>query len=96
MAKKGGARPGAGRAKGGTNKKTREWEVLAESITGRHAESFNHCLAEMFMSDEPSERYKGMELYVKVLSYFKPQYSRVAHEGLEDNSRFTIIIPESL
>ena len=93
---RGGAKSNAGRKKGTLNKKTMQWDALAESITGCHAESFNHCLAEMFMSEDMSERYKGMELYVKVLSYFKPQYSRVAHEGLEDNSRFTIIIPESL
>ena len=85
-----------GRPKGTRNKKTLEWEALQESITGRHAESFNENLSSFMDSDEPELQAKGMEMYIKVLSHFKPKYSSITHEGDGLVAPISIIIKDKI
>lgn len=58
-----------GRPKGTRNKKTVQWEVLGDSIMNEHTEKFNTELAKLNGKD-------FMDMYVKVLEYFKPKQNR--------------------
>ena len=76
---KGGAREGAGRKKGGKNKRTLEWEALGESISTTHAARFNAYL-------DNCEDDKFAELFLKALEYFKPKMQRTELEhDIADN-----------
>jgi hypothetical protein len=55
--------------KGAISKKTEQWNELAESITTVHTERFNAVLGTMEDKD-------FLEIYLKVLEYFKPKLSR--------------------
>lgn len=70
-----------GRPEGSKNERTKQWEALAESITGMHAERFNSILIDMMESEDESQREKGCRLYLEALEYFKPKQSRVQHSG---------------
>lgn len=58
-----------GRPKGTKNKKTQQWEILGESIMNEHTERFNASL-------ESLDDDKFMDMYIKVLEYFKPKQNR--------------------
>jgi hypothetical protein len=70
-----------GRPVGSKNERTKEWEALAESIIGRHAEGFNHTLSEFMKHPDPEMQLKGCQLYLQALEYFKPKQARVTHAG---------------
>lgn len=85
----------AGRTKGTKNERTKQWEVLAETITGMHSELFNAIMLEFMESEDDKLREKGCQLYLQALEYFKPKQSRVTHAG-EKESPIQIIIPPNL
>jgi hypothetical protein len=58
-----------GRLVGSQNKKTRQWELLGESIAYEHTERFNQLLNE---SDDET----FMEYYLKTIEYFQPKLQR--------------------
>jgi hypothetical protein len=58
-----------GRPKGTKNKKTEQWEVLGASIMNEHTEKFNNEMSKL-------QGEKFMDMYIKVLEYFKPKQNR--------------------
>jgi hypothetical protein len=58
-----------GKPKGAKSKKTIQWEILGESIMNEHTEKFNAELSKL-------NGEKFMDMYVKVLEYFKPKQNR--------------------
>jgi hypothetical protein len=71
-----------GKPKGSKGKKTEQWEAIGESITGKHAESFNQFMDELWQGDNV-KKMDAAELYLKTLEYFKPKQARVEsiHSG---------------
>ena len=67
--KKGHSGNTKGKPKGTKSKKTIQWELLADSIVNEHTERFN---SEMKIL---SGR-EFMDMYIKVLEYFKPKLNR--------------------
>lgn len=61
-----------GRPAGSKNEKTKQWEALGESIMSVHTERFNDILKAK-AEDDPDT---FMDLYLKVLEYFKPKLAR--------------------
>jgi len=84
-----------GRPVGAKSEKTKQWEVLHESITNQHAASFNAVLDELFNSDEIDEKIVGSELYIKMLEYFKPKQARTQVVG-DKNEPIQIIISDKI
>lgn len=74
-----------GRTAGAKGQKTRQWEVLGESIMSTHTERFNSILSG-FADSEPE---KFVELYLKTLEYFKPKLQRTELTG-EESSEIVI------
>lgn len=58
-----------GRAKGVTNKKTKAFEVLKDSILGEHTERFNDEMSQLNGRD-------FINAYLNVLEFFAPKLSR--------------------
>ncbi|MEQ8520257.1 MAG: hypothetical protein RID05_07600 [Cytophagales bacterium] len=67
-----------GRPKGSKNKKTKQWEVLQESILERHTQKFNETLDSL-------EGMDFIETYLKVLSYFKPKMKAVEQKRISND-----------
>ena len=80
----GGARQGAGRAKGGKNERTLQWEALGESIMAVHTKRFNEVLTAMDDSDFADN-------YLKILEYFKPKIARTELTGADGESLTTVV-----
>lgn len=73
-----------GRPEGSKNERTKQWEALAESITGMHAERFNAIVCSFMDHEDPEVQEKGAHLYLQALEYFKPKQARVTHAGDQD------------
>ena len=71
-----------GHRKGAKGKRTEQWEAIGESLTGKHAESFNQFMDELWEGDN-AKKMNAAELYLKTLEYFKPKKARVEsiHSG---------------
>jgi len=93
---RGGVREGAGRPEGSKNAKTEQWESLVESITTEHAKNFNNIMNDMMLSIDDKDRIEGAKMYISVLEYFKPKYSRVTHDGDDKADPIKIIINPDL
>ncbi len=74
----------SGKPKGAINKQNQVWEDLKDAIIDRHAGRFNQILGDLLESRDQEERERGAEMFMKVLEYFKPKYSRVTHAGDQD------------
>lgn len=72
-----------GRPKGSKNKRTEEWEKLANYITKRGARRLVKALENM-----PDDKF--IEQYAKILSYFKPQLKQV-DANIEGGNRAILI-----
>jgi len=57
------------RSKRGKSEKTKQWEMLGESIINEHTQRFNNLLRKA--TDE-----KFLTLFPQVLEYFKPKLNR--------------------
>lgn len=79
------AKGNSGRPEGSKNKRTEEWEELGHSITSRATERVEAILMSKLESLDSDEQDAGVELYCKLLEYFKPKLARseVKHEGNE-------------
>ena len=82
-----------GRTKGSKTKKTKEWEALAESITGHCAEKFRNYVDQLWSSQDPKDKDKAATLYLQTLEYFKPKQQRV--ESTVDSEVVVIVKHES-
>ena len=63
-----------GRPIGSKNSRSEEWEKLKDSILSVHCEKFNNVFEDLEGKD-------FLEVYLKVLQYFKP---RMQHSKVED------------
>lgn len=90
--------------KGATSEKTRQWESLAESIVGIHADHFNDIMKADYvdaMEHEDDEvranaRTRYTTNYVKIMEYFKPKQSRTVMTGEENAPPVQIIVKSNL
>lgn len=69
-----------GKPAGTKNRKTEQWEVLAESIVTTHAKRFNDVLNNL--GDEDFAK-----IYTQILGYFKP---KISHNIVENTEKPTI------
>jgi hypothetical protein len=81
-----------GRPVGSKNVKSAQWELLHEDIVGMHADKFNANMRELLSSSDVKRRVIGMEMYIKVLEYFKPKQARNIIGGDETAPPVTIVI----
>jgi hypothetical protein len=65
-----------GKPKGAKGKKTAQWEAIGEDISGKHAESFNAFMDELWAGGQ-DKKLQAAELYLKTVEYFKPKQARV-------------------
>ena len=84
-----------GRKEGSKNERTKQWEQLADTITGMHADRFNSILADFMESEDDDMRAKGCQLYLEALEYFKPKQSRVQHSG-DNGGPIIVSIPDKI
>jgi hypothetical protein len=79
----GGKREGAGRPEGSRSERSKQWEELGHSITSRATQRVEDILMSKLESLDSAEQNAGVELYCKLLEYFKPKLARseVKHEG---------------
>ena len=66
---KGEVRNPEGRAAGTKIRKTKQWEVLHEHISGVHTERFNRAMKQL-----PDKEF--IDAYLRILEYFKPRLQR--------------------
>lgn len=71
-----------GKPKGAKGKKTEQWEAIGEAISGKHAESFNAFMDELWEGGQ-DKKLQAAELYLKTVEYFKPKQARV--ETVQEN-----------
>ena len=72
--------------KGAVSEKTKQWNVLQESVVSTHTDRFNEIL-----SNSNDETF--VKLYLEVLKYFKPQLQRTelkAEVSAKDEQLFII------
>ena len=89
-----------GRPVGARSSKTQQWEALAESIIGEHAEGFNAIMRSLKHRAEHEDDLDATELYLnnytKILDYFKPKLQRVTQVGEEGAPPVQIVISERI
>lgn len=69
-----------GRPLGSRNEKSKQWDILAEAITGRHTERFNRVLDNL-----PDEDF--LKAYILVIGYFRP---KLAAQQVNVNNSLTM------
>lgn len=84
-----------GKPKGAKSERTKQWEALAETITGQHAELFNDTLLTFLSSPKEQTRQRGCELYLQALEYFKPKQARIQHTGENGGAIQIVEIPSN-
>lgn len=72
----------AGRPKGIVNERVRQWESLADAITGRQASKFVQLMDDLWESEDPKDRYKAAQLFIQTLEYFRPKQARLTSEHI--------------
>lgn len=84
-----------GRLKGSKNERTKQWEVLAESIVGEHADGFNNLMRDLYLNAKAGDKF-AYELYTRnylqAVEYFKPKQARVTHAGDKDAPPIQIVV----
>jgi len=93
MFKKGASGNPNGRPQGAKSERTKQWEELADTITGLHANRFNRILKNFMESGDPELEEKGCSLYLQALEYFKPKQARVTHAGDQDAPVIINVLP---
>lgn len=81
-----------GRPVGTKNKKSEQWEALAESIVGLHAENFNAILVQWAKSGDPEQEEMFANNYTKILEYFKPKLARTTVVGDNDAPPVQLVV----
>ena len=92
--KKGQSGNPLGKAKGTKNKKSKQWEVLSNSITEEQAEKFNNYLNELW-EGSPEDQYKASQLFLNVLKYFKPKMASIQASISDRNTVHKIIFEDA-
>ena len=92
--KKGQSGNPLGKAKGTKNSKTKEWEVLADSITESHSQNFNKFMGKLW-AGSMEDQYKAAQLYLQVLKYFKPKMASIQSTINEPESVSKIIFVDA-
>jgi len=62
-----------GRPVGSKNEKTKQWELLSDSILNEHCERFNEVLRKL-----PDKQF--IDAYIKIIEFFKPKITRSSFE----------------
>lgn len=70
----------AGRPKGIVNERVRQWESLADAITGRQSLKFELYMDELWESEDPKDRHKAAQLFIQTLEYFRPKQARITND----------------
>lgn len=65
-----------GRRKGSKNRRTVQWKEFGEALVNDHTGKFSKVLNELWKSEDPNDRIKAAELFLKLLEYFKPKMKR--------------------
>jgi len=94
----------AGRTVGSKNEKTLQWEGLAESIVGIHADNFNNIMNADYvdaMDHEDEEikmnaRSRYTNNYIKIMEFFKPKQARTTIVGDDQAPPVQIIVKSNL
>jgi Family of unknown function (DUF5681) len=93
-----------GRPKGAKSEKTRQWDALAESIVGIHADNFNNIMNADYvdaMDHEDEEikmnaRSRYTNNYIKIMEFFKPKQARTTIVGDDQAPPVQIIVKSNL
>ena len=80
---KGEVRNPEGRAAGTKIRKTKQWEVLHEHISGVHTERFNKAMKAL-----PDKEF--IDAYLRILEYFKPRLQRA--ENINMNTQLDRVV----
>ena len=86
---RGGYRPNAGSKPGSKKKKTIEWERLGKFLTETGAERALTVMGKM-------EDEKFIDVYMKMLEYFKPKLARTEIRDADHVIRPFIVLPEQI
>ena len=78
--------------KGAISEKSKQWEALAESIVGLHAENFNAILVQWATSGDPEQEEMFANNYTKILEYFKPKLARTTLVGDNDAPPVQLVV----
>ncbi|MFT3884645.1 MAG: hypothetical protein QM724_04220 [Flavobacteriales bacterium] len=65
-----------GRRKGSKNHRTMQWKEFGDALLNNHAGKFSDVLDGLWASEDPADRVKAAELFLKLLEYFKPKMKR--------------------
>lgn len=93
-----------GRPIGSKNERTAQWDALAESIVGIHADNFNNIMKADYvdaMEHEDEEimmnaRSRYTNNYIKIMEFFKPKQARTTIVGDEQSAPVQIIVKSNL
>jgi hypothetical protein len=77
----------AGRPKGIVNERVKQWESLADAITGKQAARFEEFMDQLWDSEDPKDHYKAAQLFMQALEYFRPKQARITN----DVSQFEVV-----
>ena len=58
-------------------KKTKQWEALADSITGEQSAMFAKYMAKLWNDKDPKNQQLAADLFIRTVEYFKPKQARV-------------------
>ncbi len=86
---RGGYRPNAGSKPGSKKKKTVEWERLGKFLTETGAERALEVMGKM-------EDEKFIDVYMKMLEYFKPKLARTEIKDADNILKPVIYLPEQV
>jgi len=93
-----------GRPIGSKNERTAQWDALAESIVGIHADNFNKIMDADFVDATEHEdeeimmnaRSRYTNNYIKIMEFFKPKQARTTIMGDNEAAPVQIIVKSNL
>jgi hypothetical protein len=91
MPQKGTTNNPAGRPKGIVNERVKQWESLADAITGKQAARFEEFMDQLWDSEDPKDHFKAAHMFLEVLEYFKPKQSRLSTD-ITQHERVQIVL----
>lgn len=77
--KKGQSGNPKGKPKGAIGKKTQQWDLLADTLTGEQSTNFTELMSELWNGSK-EDKLTAADLYIKMVEYFKPKMSRVDNQ----------------
>jgi hypothetical protein len=70
----------AGRPKGIVNERVKQWESLADAITGKQAGKFEEFMDGLWDSNDPKDHFRAAQLFLQALEYFRPKQARLTSD----------------